>query len=227
MRKNRLVKGLAGAAALAGASQAYGTVIVRPTPANIAGNNPTNTSSATITRNIDVDGNGTNDIQVRYRSFTVSGYQIQQSFAFSNTGQTAAYGPVGSNSQFYCYMLGTGEAVPGANNFGQNATFLSHLATSINGSHYGLTSQWYLGQRGFLGFSFLNASNVLCYGFLELQTNAWTGAGSIGVQFFGLAYENSGAPITTFQVPEPSTLAALAFGGVGLAAAAYRRRKKA
>ena len=98
MRKNKILTGLAGAAALAGASQSYGTIIVRPTPANIAGNDPTtNTSTATITRNIDVDGNGTNDLQVRYRSFNASGgaYVIQQSFIFSNTGQTAAYGPVG------------------------------------------------------------------------------------------------------------------------------------
>jgi len=227
MRKNSLVTGLAGAAALAGASQAYGTIVVRPVPNNINGNNPTNTSTATVTRQIDVDGNGTNDLQVRYRSFTTGGYVIQQSFAFSANGQTAAYGPVGSQSQFYCYMLNNGDAIPGTNAFGQSATFLSHLATSINGSHYGLQNQWYLGQRGFLAFSFHNAANVLCFGYLELQTNAWTGAGTIGVQFFSLAYEDTGAPINAGQVPEPNTLAALAFGGLGLGAAAYRRRKKA
>ena len=230
MRKNNILTGLAGAAALAGASQSYGTIIVRPTPANIAGNDPTtNTSSATITRNIDVDGNGTNDIQVRYRSFNVQGgaYVIQQSFIFSNTGTTAAYGPVGANSQFYAYQVGAGAAIPGTYAFGQNATFLTHLATDINGTHYGLTGQWDLGNRGFAGFSFLNASNVLCFGYIELQTNAWTGAGTIGVRFFSLAYDNSGAPINAGAVPEPSTLAALAFGGAGLAAAVYRRRKNA
>jgi len=228
MRKNNILTGLAGAAALAGASQSYGTIIVRPTPANIAGNNPaTNTSSATITRNIDVDGNGTNDIQVRYRSFTTGGYVIQQSFIFSNSGQTAAYGPVGAQSQFYAYQIGGGAVIPGTYAFGQNATFLTHLATDINGTHYGLTGQWDLGNRGFAGFSFLNASNVLCFGYVELATNAWTGAGTIGVQFFSLAYDNSGAPITAGAVPEPSTLAALAFGGAGLAAAVYRRRKNA
>ena len=228
MRRTQIVKGLAGAAALAGASQAYGTIVVRPVPANIAGNNPTNTSNATITRNIDVDGNGTNDIQVRYRSFTTGGvYQIQQSFIFSNSGQTAAYGPVGANSQFYAYQAAGGATIPGTYAFGQNATFLTHLATDINGTHYGLTGQWELGARGFAGFSFLNASNVLCFGYIELQTNAWTGAGTIGVQFFSLAYENSGAPIVAGAVPEPSTLAALAFGGAGLAAAIYRRRKNA
>jgi hypothetical protein len=47
-----------------------------------------------------------------------------------------------------------------------------------------------------------------------------------GVRFFSLAYENSGGSINAGAVPEPSTLAALAFGAVGLAAAALRRRKK-
>ena len=221
MRKKSLLTGLAGAAALAGASQAYGTVVVRPVPANINGNNPTNTSTATITRNIDVDGNGTNDIQVRYRSFTTGGFVVQQSFVFSNTGQTAAAGPFGSNSQYYAYQLGNGDAIPGTNAFGQNATFLTHIATNVNGSDYGY---WALGDRGFIGFSFMTPGG-LRFGYVELQTNAWTGAGTIGVQFFSLAYEDSGGPINAGAVPEPSTLAALAFGGVGLAAAVYRRRK--
>ena len=112
----------------------------------------------------------------------VGAYVIQQSFIFSNTGQTAAYGPVGANSQFYAYQVGGGAVIPGTYAFGQNATFLTHLATDINGTHYGLTGQWDLGNRGFAGFSFLNASNVLCFGYVELQTNAWTGAGTIGVQ---------------------------------------------
>ena len=201
MRKNSLLKGLAGAAALAGASQSYGTIIVRPTPANIAGNNPTNTSSATVTRNIDVDGNGTNDIQVRYRSFTTGGYVIQQSFFFQILARRRRTARSDAQSQFYAYQLGAGDVIPGTYAFGQNATFLTHLATDINGTHYGLTGQWELGARGFAGFSFLNASNVLCFGYIELQTNAWTGAGTIGVQFFGLAYDNSGAPITAGARP--------------------------
>ena len=62
-----------------------------------------------------MDGNGTNDIQIRYRSFNAGGgaYVIQQSFIFSNTGQTAAYGPVGANSQFYAYQLGIEDVIPG------------------------------------------------------------------------------------------------------------------
>ena len=47
-----------------------------------------------------------------------------------------------------------------------------------------------------------------------------------GVKFFSLDYENNGGSMLVGMVPEPSTLAALAFGGAGLAAAALRRGKK-
>ena len=222
--------GLAGAAALAGVTQAYGSVVVRPVPANIAGKDPaTTTSSATTTRLIDVDGNGTNDLQIRYRSFhTSTGAVIQQSFVFSITGKTLAYGPVGAYNQYYAYRLNAGDTIPGTFPVGQSATYLTHVATNINGSDYGLTgpNAWYLGNRGFVGFTFLNAASQLVNGYIEMQTNGWTGAGTIGVQFFSLAYESTpGQSIIAGAVPEPSTLAALAFGGVGLAAMAYRRRK--
>jgi hypothetical protein len=219
-----LTKGLAGAAALAGATQAYGTIVVVNLPANIAGNDPAAGSATPINRLIDVDGNGTMDLRISYRSFVTGGYVLQQSFVFSMTGQTAAYGPVGAQDQYYAYRLAAGDAIPGTNQFAQNTSnFLTHIVTNVDGNEYGL---WSLGDRGFVGFSFLNASNQLDFGYIELQTNAWTGPGTIGVQFFSLAYETSGGPIVAGAVPEPSTLAALAFGGVGLAAAAYRRRKK-
>ena len=205
MRKNQILTGLAGAAALARSiAVIWNRHCPCPTPANIAGNDPTtNTSTATITRNIDVDGNGTkNDTQIGYRSFNAGGgaYVIQQSFIFSNNyGQTAAYGPVGANSQwFYAYQAANGAGhsrnlcfrpkchLP--DTFWLRTLTAPIMASPASGS---------LGARGFAGFSFLNASNVLCFGFIDLQTNAWTGAGTIGVQFFGLAYDNSGAPITT------------------------------
>jgi hypothetical protein len=225
MRKKSILNGLAGAAALAGASQAYGTVVVRPIPANIVGHDPASTtSSATTTRNIDVDGNGTNDLQIRYRSFTTGGFALQQMFVFSNTGQTAAYGPVGSNSQYYAYDLQNGDAIPGSNPFGQNASFLTQVVTNVNGSDYAI---WTTGERAFIGFSFMNpATSQLDYGYVEVEMDAFQSAASPGgVKFFSLAYENSGGPIAAGAIPEPSTLAALAFGAVGLGAAALRRRK--
>ena len=229
MRKKNIVTGLAGAAALAGASQAYGTIVVRPTPANIIGHDPAASTVGTqTTRLIDLDGNGTNDLRISYRSFTSGAYYIQQSFVLSFTGQTAAYGPVGTQDQYYAYQLAGGDAIPGSNPFGQNMgmpPFLTHVATNVNGNNYGF---WALGDRGFIGFSFRDANNQLDYGYIELETDAFMSAGDPGgIQFFSLAYETSGGPIAAGAVPEPSTLAALAFGGAGLAAAAFRRRKKA
>lgn len=229
MKRKRLLTGLAGAAALAGASQTYGTVVVLTPPANIPGNDPTANTDPTPTRVfIDLDGNSTNDLEIAYRSFNTMGYYIQQSFVLSFTGQTAAYGPVGTQDQYYAYQLAGGDAIPGSNPFGQNMgmpPFLTHVATNVNGNNYGF---WALGDRGFIGFSFRDANNQLDYGYIELETDAFMSAGDPGgIQFFSLAYETSGGPIAAGAVPEPSTLAALAFGGVGLAAAAFRRRQKA
>jgi PEP-CTERM motif-containing protein len=225
MRKKSILTGLAGAAALAGASQAYGTIVVRPLPANIVGHDPASTTSGAQTnRNIDVDGNGTTDLRITYRSFTSGAYQLQQMFTFANTGQTAAYGPVGANSQYYAYDLQMGEAIPGTNPFGQNPMFLTQVVTNVNGSDYAI---WMTGERAFIGFSFMNAASQLNYGYIEVEMDAFQSAANPGgVKFFSLAYENSGGSINAGAVPEPSTLAALAFGAVGLGAAALRRRKK-
>ena len=222
MRKKSILTGLAGAAALAGASQSYGTVIVRPLPTNIAGIDPAAGTSATTNRIIDVDGNGTTDLRISYRSFTSGGFVLQQSFAFGlNGGQTACYGPVGTYAQYYAYEFQSGDLIdPGSYQFAQSATYLTQVMTNVDGYNYSI---WYAGDRGFLGFSFM-ISGELHYGAIEFETDLWTGAGTGGVKFFSLIYESdANTPIT---VPEPTTLAALAFGGAGLAAAALRRRKK-
>ncbi|MDQ2658873.1 MAG: PEP-CTERM sorting domain-containing protein [Verrucomicrobiota bacterium] len=221
MKKYGILKGLAGAAALAGASQAYGTIVSVTPPANIPGNDPA-TGSATPTRVfLDLDGNGTNDLQLAYRSFTTNGYAIQQSFVFSLSGQTASSA---QGTQFYAYRITAGATIPGTFTFGQSATYLTQVATNVNGTEYGL---WNLGDRGFIGFSFRDAANVLDYGYIEIETDPYVSpANPGGLRFFSAAYETSGAPIVAGAVPEPSTLASLALGGVGLAAAAFKRRKK-
>lgn len=226
MRKKNIVTGLAGAAALAGASQAYGTIVVRPTPANIIGHDPAASTVGTqTTRLIDLDGNGTNDFRISYRSFTSGAYQLQQVFCFALTGQTASYGPVGPNSQYYAYALASGAAIPGGNHFGQNASFLTQVVTNVNGTDY--NPYFSTGQRAFIGFNFKDAANQTDYGYIEIEFDAFVSAANPGgVKFFSLAYENSGGPINAGAVPEPTTLAALAFGGAGLAVAAFRRRKK-
>ena len=65
-----------------------------------------------------------------------------RAFVFHILANLRRTAPIGPHSQFYAYQLGGGDTIPGTNSFGQNATFLTHVATSINGSHYGLISQW-------------------------------------------------------------------------------------
>lgn len=225
MKTKGLLTGLAGAAAIAGASQTYGTIVFVNLPANVIGNDPAATTDPNPTRRfVDLDGNGTNDIQIAYRSFNGGGNYIQQSFVSSMSGQTAAFGPVGSQNQFYAYELGAGDAIPGANSFGQHPTNLTHIITYVNGKTFGL---WQMGDRGFVGFRFTDLNGQVDYGYIELETDPFVDAKNPGgLQFFRIAYENSGGPIAAGAVPEPSSLAALAFGGAGLAAAALLRRKK-
>lgn len=227
-KKRSPLKGLTGAAALATASQAYGAIILRPTPANITGHDPASvTSSVTQNRLIDVDGDGTFDLRLSYRSYntTVNGthYEIQQSFVFSLSGSTAA--DQISPAQWYAYRLHNGDFIPGSHQFGQDTSYLTHICTYGNGYEY--SPFWNIGDRGFVGFTFRDANNQLDYGYIELELDPFVDAAHPGgLRFFSLAYENSGGPMAVGQIPEPSTLAALAFGGAGLAAAAFRRRQK-
>ncbi len=203
-------------------------IIFKPPPANIVGHDPASTTSPSLqNRLIDVDGNGTNDLRMSYRSFhtTLNGtpYVIQQSFVFSLSGSTVAYQ---YGNQWYAYRLHNGESVPGFHNhFGQDSNYLTQVCTYVNGYEY--APFWNIGDRGFIGFNFRDAANQLVYGYIEVELDAFVDATNPGgLRFFSLAYEDTGNPILVGQVPEPSTLASLTFGGAGLAAAAFRRRKK-
>ena len=227
MTKKTVLNGLAGAAAVAGATQGYAAIVSIPLPTNITGNNPANTSTTPVRRTIDIDGNGTADLQLAYRSFTTGAYAIQQSFVYAYTTGAVA-GSAFSATAFYAYELGLG-TTPAASSFGNAGTYLSHLATQVNANAYGF---WYLGDKGYVAFSFLNTkTNQTNYGYIQLETDAYASAANPGgLRFFSAAYDNTGAQIAMGAaptvVPEPGTLAALAFGGLGLGAAAYRRRKQ-
>ena len=228
MTKKTVLTGLAGAAAVAGATQGYAAIVSIPLPANITGNNPTSTATTPTRRLIDIDGNGTTDLQLAYRSFTTGAYVIQQSFVYAYT-TGAVSGSAFSATAFYAYELTAG-TTPAASSFGSAGNYLSHIATHVNANDYGF---WYLGDKNYIAFSFLNSkTNQTDYGYIQVETDAYVSATNPGgLRFFSAAYDNTGAQIAMGAaptvVPEPGTLAALAFGGLGLGAAAYRRRKQA
>lgn len=231
MTKNTVLTGLAGAAAVAGATQGYGAIVAIPLPANVTGNDPAaQTTTARTSRNFDIDGNGTTDIQISYRSFTAtsngSTFAIQQSFVYAYTTGTIA-GYAASATSFYAYELSAGISTAGLS-FGSSGNYLAHVATHVNSNDYGF---WALGDKNYVAFSFLNSkTNQTDYGYFQVETDPYVSAANPGgLKFFSAAYDNTGADIimgaAPTPVPEPGTLAALAFGGLGAGAVAYRRRK--
>ena len=86
--------------------------------------------------------------------------------------------------------------------------------------------QWTGGTTGYLGFKFLNGA-VTEYGWALVSVPVGNPTTAAPIKLLGLAYENTGAAITTSAVPEPGTLGALAMGALGAGAMAWRRRRAA
>ena len=238
MKKNIVLNGLAGAAALAGATQSYGAIVNVALPTNIVGAAPTASSTITAanTRNIDLNGDTLRDLSIRFRDFTTTGGTVLQSFIYvgSTTAAGATVGsyiPTATSNQTYAFSLATGYSVGPNAYFYQTPGYLSHIVTNYKGTNYGFTA--YLGQAGVpenIGFRFTTSTGQIDYGYLRLETDPYVSAASPGgVKFLALAYENTGAAITipTAAVPEPGTLAALAVGAASFVGLGLKRRRAA
>jgi hypothetical protein len=216
----KVTTGFAGAAALAAASQAYGAVVTVTPPANIIGHAPAASDSGTRV-NFDIDGNGTRDLSILYRNLTEPSGYLLLAYVYATTGSVvgAAIG-----TQAYAYNLGAGYTIGPSSKFYQVAGYFGHIVTNYNGTDYGFGTT---GVHEYIGFSFMQGS-TLEYAYIQLEVDPYVSpANPGGIQFFSIAYDNSGAPIITGAVPEPSTLAALAFGAAGLAGLGLKRRNRA
>ena len=82
----------------------------------------------------------------------------------------------------------------------------------------------FVGSRGYVAVQFAASPNFFTpehYGYLDVEVNGDNNT----LTLYGGAYESTAnTPIQTPAVPEPGSLAALAFGGI--VAASLRRRKK-
>ena len=229
MNRNQIKKattGLAGAVAIASGSQAYGAVVSVTVPPNLASNQ----NATPETDFWDVNGDGVPDFQLTAGVNTayqaayagVSGaYQATTAFGTSNkvVGYTGSFG-------YYATRLAGGTTINSSSAFVQG-TYLTVLASRFAGVNYGQFRT-----KGFLGFEFM-AADGLHFGYLQLQAPvAGKSASTLSasLNFFTAAYETTPNTAITIPaaVPEPTSLAALAFGGAGaLGAAALRRRKAA
>ena len=235
--------GLAGAVAVAGASQAYGTIINVAPPTNITGNNTatfgreywnalTGTTSATRPTAF--------SLQFGYENGTLSnGNTLFYTAVHGGTGgaSTANYYYAG-NAKFFAYGITKGATIGTGGtyaSFGQSATYFTVLGEVYKGN---TASIFPINQVSYLGFQFLGSDNALHDGWVELENETYTSAANPGGLIFLAAAYNSvadtaaGGTIAAGQagtnaVPEPGTLGALAMGAAALAGVGLKRRQAA
>ena len=231
------VKGWPGAGALAGATQAYGTIVEGvPPPSVVLHSTPIQTLDH---ERWDIDGNGTPDLLLGANTFpgfpqygittnsfggfagynstshTVSqvvGY-IKYAGLFGRVAYATSLSPgttVGPNSAF-AYVSG-------------NYNFLGAQQNNVAGGQFANTT-------GIAGFKFLE-DGQLHYGYAEFSvtvTGSTNTDASCTITYLDSYYETAAnTPIVVGAVPEPGSLAALAFGMAGTAGiVALRRRKQA
>lgn len=236
MTKGQVFTGLAGAAAMAGATQGYGAVVNVTLPANITGAAPT-TAGTQTNRSIDLNGDGTRDLYIRYVSQAYTGGNLLRSLIYVGTAASAgasvgSYIAGSTRNLGYAFSLKAGYVVGAASGFYQATGYLNSVVTNYKGTNYGFTN--YLGQAGVpenLGFRFTTSTGQVDYGYIRLETDPYVSAANPGgIKFLGLAYENTGASITipnATNVPEPGSLAALALGAAGCVGIGLKRRRAA
>lgn len=242
MRKTTIIKatkGLAGAVALAGGSSAYGAIINVNTPADLT-NTPggggaiPNFSTFTGTYAFwDVNGDGTNDFEFtnRYPNTAAGSYGVvwQMGMNAPTTATTSTSGVVGYQGAFVRYgsalnagvSIGTG----GAFSTAQQLVLGSQYSYGPDGiyNYGGFANSVAPGTQRYAGFRF-NAADGTHYGWIQLSVNAGI------IDFTNAAYESTpGVAILTgaaAAVPEPGTMAALAFGAATVAGTVIKRRRK-
>ncbi len=218
--------GLLGALAIAGGSSAYGAVVIVSPPATLA---PSSLPQATnITRTFDLNGDAITDFTFQFRQ-----PQVATGFDWQATIVPAAgnfvFGVYGlAIGQIYVQRYLAGEIIGNTPPTHTGAVPAGPATTNVFASRFGGVDYGQFlppNSRGFVGLQFTVGANTF-YGYIELKTTRSPAGGSPGIQFFSAAYDNTSlTPIAAGAVPEPGTLAMLAFGAATVVLAKARRRR--
>ena len=233
--------GFAGAAALAGSTQAYGTIVNLVDPSNIAGHAPSTAASSKEYYTILTGKTSTKSTgaQLEFGYLNSSTYNEFFTGLYGLTTGTKAAAYYSAAGTVYSYPLGKGATIGtgGAYAFNQKAGYFTLMSLVVNGTTYGFGASS-VNTPEYLGFQFLDTADGLVHdGWLEIENETYTSAASPGgLIFLGGAYNNvadsAGGTILAGQmgtnaVPEPGTLSALAAGAAALVGVGLKRRRKA
>lgn len=224
-----------GTAVLVGTVTTMDASVVYTNYNNLVLNDTNTTDTSGTVYGYDINGDGSQDFRLITRN---EGSTSTANYARISAGVTgSSFQPinvVGATVSNFNYpsRLGAGVSISAAQNFITLALTPSSYYLAAGSFAFGNgfpNSKWRTAgaNSGYLGFSF-TAADGLHYGFAQL-TVAAQGNGALSRSFTlsGIGYESTpNTAITTFAaVPEPSSIALAALGGVGIAA--LRRRKAA
>jgi hypothetical protein len=238
---------LAGAAVLAGSTQAYGQIISITPPTNITNPSPTGGTDPgavnvqhegyNVLTGVTTPGPGLATDDFLFGYYISGGDYFSQSYikglkSTSLVASANAYSPVLQATYLYANALPKGANIPDALSFNQaGAPGIYLTSVAADGTVTTPSNYQQPNTDEYLGFQFTDSNdNQIHYGWIELDSVTYPGSNLSGINFIAAAYNaQPGAAILAGEVetPEPGTISSLLLGAAALGGVGLMRRRRA